>query len=160
MEVGCREDCGWREGACVGECLGWSSSQWLGHDTSKLNEESGVRLVLVGVDTNRQTDPMITSIADCFLTGSQALPHTLLFFRLVMLASLPDASELTALGLGTGPVIKKCTGYTCCSCGGGLCCCRQYLRQVSRVGDSGWSLTFVGGREGLIAGLGRNGFYL
>lgn len=56
--MGCSEDSGWREGACVGECLGLRSSQWQEPDTSKLNVDPWVQLVLVGVDTNRQIDPI------------------------------------------------------------------------------------------------------
>lgn len=52
--------------ACVGECLGPRSSQGQEHDTSKLSEDLWVQLVLVGVDTNRQIDP-ISKSNDCRL---------------------------------------------------------------------------------------------
>lgn len=42
----------------MGECLGLRSSQWQEPDTSKLNVDPWVQLVLVGVDTNRQIDPI------------------------------------------------------------------------------------------------------
>lgn len=50
----------------MGECLGPRSSQGQEHDTSKLSEDLWVQLVLVGVDTNRQIDP-ISKSNDCRL---------------------------------------------------------------------------------------------
>lgn len=67
-----------------------------------------------------------------------------------------------------GFVIEECAGYTCCSAGG-LCCCRQWLRRCHVSGtpvralplwEGGRKERREGGREGLIAGLGHNGFYL
>lgn len=63
--MGCSEDSvGGETGRVVGECLGLRSSQWQEPDTSKLNVGPWVQLV--GVDTNRQIDPIRkATIADC-----------------------------------------------------------------------------------------------
>lgn len=67
VEVGCTEDSVGGGKACVGECLEQRSSQWQEHDTNKLSEDLWVQLVLVGVDTNRQIDPIRKS-KDCRLS--------------------------------------------------------------------------------------------
>lgn len=154
-----RGQCGWREGCVCGKCLGLHSSQWQEHDTSKLNVDPWVQLVPVGVDTNnRQIDPIRKSNG-CRLSWPALMPYLLThLYSLEM--SLQQACQQVASeklwGLEQARfVIQKCTGYTRCSCGG-RCWCRQCLRPMSCVGDSGLSFTHVGGR----AGLGNNGFYL